>query len=301
MNELMVSVWCLAYNHEKYIRDCLEGFVNQKTNFKFEVIVHDDASTDGTPKIIEEYAKKYPSIIKPIYQKENQYSKGINIIKEYIKPKLTGKYVAVCEGDDFWCDRTKLQTQVDLMEQHLEYVACVHQTKIINCLTHRESRVVLYIEDCIIDILDVFKNDGPIYQISSLLYRKELVEKEPDFIYFSTIIWDYPFQIFLALNGKVYFVNKTMSVYRLYTDGSWSLRNKGRNADISFMNSMILILQAVDKYSDYKYHAFIDKQILKFEYMLWRINPKFTLLKEERFYKLNFTKILKLFLRMLLP
>lgn len=299
MSEIMVSVWCLAYNHEKYIRDCLEGFVNQKTNFKFEVIVHDDASTDSTADIIKEYADKYPDIIKPILQKENQYSKGVNIIKEYIKPNLRGKYVAVCEGDDYWCNNTKLQTQVDILENHLEYVACVHQTKVVNCINHRESSVVSYIDSRIIDILDVFKNDGPVYQISSLLYRKEVIAEEPSFIYFSNIIWDYPFQVFLALKGQVFFINKVMSVYRLYTAGSWSLRNKGRNADISFMKSMILILQAVDEYSNYKYHSFVDGHVLKFEYMIWRIAPTFKLLKTTRFYKLNFTKKVKLFLRML--
>ena len=76
-NEVLVSVYCLAYNHEKYIRDCLDGFVKQKTNFKFEVIVHDDASTDGTADIIKEYAAKYPDIIKPILQKDQNSSRRI--------------------------------------------------------------------------------------------------------------------------------------------------------------------------------------------------------------------------------
>jgi glycosyltransferase involved in cell wall biosynthesis len=104
MDEIMVSVSCCAYNHEKYIRKCLDGFVRQKTNFKFEVIVHDDASTDNTAEIIREYEKLYPNIIKPIYQKENQYSQGISIKKQYMLPKLQGKYIATCEGDDWWID-----------------------------------------------------------------------------------------------------------------------------------------------------------------------------------------------------
>ena len=73
---LMVTILCLVYNHESYIRQCLEGFVMQKTNFRFEAIVHDDASTDGTAAIIREYAEKYPDINKPIFETENQYSKG---------------------------------------------------------------------------------------------------------------------------------------------------------------------------------------------------------------------------------
>ena len=89
---IVVSVYCLAYNHEQYIRDALEGFVRQKTNFRYEVLVHDDASTDNTPAIIWEYAQKYPDIIKPIFQTENQYSKGVKILPEIIHPKSSGRY-----------------------------------------------------------------------------------------------------------------------------------------------------------------------------------------------------------------
>lgn len=90
-DKIMVSVYCLTYNHEKYIRDTLNGFISQVTNFKYEVFVHDDASTDKTASIIKEYANKYPNIIKPIFQTENQYSKGIRIFRTYIYPKMSGK------------------------------------------------------------------------------------------------------------------------------------------------------------------------------------------------------------------
>ena len=127
----LVSVYCLAYNHEKYIRETLEGFMRQKTDFSYEVIVHDDASTDGTANIIREYAEKYPEIIKPIIQTENQYSKGLLIFHSFIYPHIRGKYLAVCEGDDYWCDEYKLQKQVDWMEAHPDYSLCAHNSKII--------------------------------------------------------------------------------------------------------------------------------------------------------------------------
>lgn len=127
-NDVKVSVLCTAYNHEKFLRQCLDGFVMQKTNFKYEVIVHDDASTDGTKKIIEEYVKKYPELIKPIYQTQNQYSIDINIMDNILFPIAKGKYIAICEGDDYWCDENKLQIQYDFMEQHLECPACFHNT-----------------------------------------------------------------------------------------------------------------------------------------------------------------------------
>lgn len=119
--EVVVSICCITYNHEPYIRQCLDGFMMQKTTFPFEVLIHDDASTDGTADIIREYEIKYPDIVKPIYQKENQYSKGIAISRTYNYPRAKGKYIALCEGDDYWIDPLKLQKQVDFLETHSEY------------------------------------------------------------------------------------------------------------------------------------------------------------------------------------
>lgn len=127
---LMVTIRCIAYNHEPYIRECLEGFVMQRTNFKFEAIVHDDASTDGTAAIIKEYAEKYPDIIKPIFETENQYSKHDGSLRRIMDEHMHGKYVALCEGDDYWIDPLKLQKQVDFLEQHIEYTMCFHDVKI---------------------------------------------------------------------------------------------------------------------------------------------------------------------------
>ena len=119
-----VSIVTLAYNHGKYIRQCLEGFVMQVTDFPFEVIIHDDASTDDTAEIIREYEQKYPDIIKPIYQTENQYSKGVAIGATFLYPNAKGKYIAECEGDDWWTDPHKLQKQVDYMESHPKCSMC---------------------------------------------------------------------------------------------------------------------------------------------------------------------------------
>ena len=117
MDQIMVSIACTTYNHEKYIRNALEGFVSQKTSFLFEILVMDDASTDGTADIIREYEKKYPELIKPIYQKVNQYSQGLRPGQQN-RDRAIGKYIAICEGDDYWIDNHKLQKQVDYMEAH---------------------------------------------------------------------------------------------------------------------------------------------------------------------------------------
>lgn len=122
--QLMVSIQCCVYNQEKYIRQCLDGLVRQNTNFRFEAIVHDDASTDSSATIIREYAAKYPDIIKPILETENQYSKKDGTLGRIMDEASNGKYIAFCEGDDYWTDPGKLQKQVDFMEAHPEYSMC---------------------------------------------------------------------------------------------------------------------------------------------------------------------------------
>lgn len=127
-NNVEVSVLCSVYNHKKYIKRCLEGFINQRTNFKYDVWVHDDCSTDGSIDIIEKYADKYPDTIIPYYEDENQHNKGIAPIRKYVFPKTKGKYIAICEGDDYWCDASKLQKQYDFMEENLDCSMCCHNT-----------------------------------------------------------------------------------------------------------------------------------------------------------------------------
>ena len=114
---IMVSICCITYNQEKYIKDAIEGFLMQKTNFLFEIIIHDDASTDKTADIIREYQQKYPDKIRTILQKENQYKKGVRNSYTVFK-EAKGKYIAFCEGDDYWIDENKLQKQVNYMEEH---------------------------------------------------------------------------------------------------------------------------------------------------------------------------------------
>lgn len=120
--EPLVSVCCITYNHVRFIEEAIDSFLMQKTNFAFEVLVHDDASTDGTAGIIQEYAKRYPDIIRPIIQTVNQFAKCGLINPRFVFPKARGKYIALCEGDDYWTDCTKLQKQVQFLDNNPEYV-----------------------------------------------------------------------------------------------------------------------------------------------------------------------------------
>ncbi|WP_165771508.1 glycosyltransferase [Vreelandella nigrificans] len=128
--EPVVSVVCATYNHVDFIEDAIKGFVAQKTDFPFEVIIHDDASTDGTQEVIKKYARKYPELIRPIYQIENQYSQGKRV-GQLVKVSNSTKYIASCEGDDYWTDSNKLQLQFDFMESNPEYSVCYHNAVVV--------------------------------------------------------------------------------------------------------------------------------------------------------------------------
>lgn len=127
MTTPLVSVCCITYNHASFIRKCLDGFLMQQTDFPIEILIHDDCSTDGTTEIIKEYAAQYPDLIFPLYEEVNQYQQGkATEIDFYNYRRARGKYIAYCEGDDYWTDPLKLQKQVDFMELHPEYSVCFH-------------------------------------------------------------------------------------------------------------------------------------------------------------------------------
>lgn len=136
MTEVVVTVRCVAFNHARFIRRCLDGLLMQKTAFLYEIVVHDDASSDGTAEIVREYAQAYPDRIVAVLQKENVYSKGgFAAVIEAMSPYVHGRYTALCEGDDCWTDPGKLQRQVDFLESHPDYALCYTRS-----IKHFESR-----------------------------------------------------------------------------------------------------------------------------------------------------------------
>jgi glycosyltransferase involved in cell wall biosynthesis len=214
----MVSVQCLAYNHEKYIRECLEGLVNQKTDFKYEVIVHDDASTDNTVSIIKEYAEKYSEIIKPIFEKENLYKRDQARMRQIITEKLTGKYIAFCECDDYWIACDKLQKQVDFLETHPDYSMCFHSAK-----KQYETNTISWlkcedVEDRDYSPTEVFVNW--IVPTASILCRREAIENRMKMIGSNRILnGDITIVLSSAMIGKIRGMHEQMSVYRVQSSG----------------------------------------------------------------------------------
>lgn len=213
-NSIIVTVCCLTYNHEKFVKQCLEGFIMQKTDFHFEVLVHDDASTDKTQDIIREYERNYPEIIKPILQKENQYSKGNRaILATFCYPQAKGKYIAICEGDDYWIDPYKLQKQVDFLQSHPEYAMSYTYSKIYD---QRKSKI----EDYLIgQNFDNFNDLLIINRIPTLTtcIRTDVLIKYVNDIKPEKQNWlmgDYPMWLWIAFYYKIHFLPEATTVYR---------------------------------------------------------------------------------------
>ena len=285
---MKVSVYCMAYNHEKYIRSALEGFVNQKTTFDYEVFVHDDASTDNTASIIREYAERYPQIIKPIYQVENQHSKGINKFRAFILPHATGEYIASCEGDDYWIDETKLQRQVDFLDNHPEYSACVHNSYKLDMRT-QEKNVMFAALDYDIQVYNALEGIATCYQTASLMYRRKYADNRPQFYYNASKngFGDYPQAIFLALNGPIRYLGQTMSVYRFGTESSWTTRNrKDMHKSALHYQYVSQMLREVNEYTNGLYVDQIEKLILKNNYLSLYFDEKYEEMRKPEYREL---------------
>ena len=226
-NNILVSVCCITYNHEPYIRQCLEGFMMQKTTFPFEVLIHDDASTDETAGIIREYEVKYPNIIKPIYQKENQYSKGIRISPAFQYPRAKGKYIALCEGDDYWIDPYKLQKQVDFLEKHPGYSMCFHKARVINSQGNVVGGLYEDLEEKDYSSNEILQNW--IVPTASVLFKKEYTNKIPSSANY--LFGDIVLFLTMAECGKVHCIDEIMSVYRRLDTGMVNVKlNKDKQS-----------------------------------------------------------------------
>lgn len=222
----LVTIHCLVYNHEPYLRQCLDGFVMQKANFKFEAIVHDDCSTDGSAEIIREYAERFPNIIKPIYEEENQYSKdGFRGINKIMLTHTKGTYIAFCEGDDYWIDPLKLQKQVDILEKdnslNLVY------TGFKNIDSHdkpieRSYYDILQKQSPSGDILGMLFKKNYVMTVTAM-YRKSLYDSM--LLQRCPVFYDYSLALTAAMLGKVRFLSDKTACYRM-TPGSLIVSHK---------------------------------------------------------------------------
>lgn len=262
--DILVSICCITYNHEKYIKDALDSFLMQKTNFNFEILIHDDASTDDTAVIIKEYEKKYPEIIKPIYQKENQYSQGKNVLTIIFK-EAKGKYIAICEGDDYWIDPYKLQKQFDYMKKNEECGLCFHGVKVINAKSGKKlGEIKAASESRIISTSEIILGGGGFIGTNSIFSKREILQNLPEFFKKSPV-GDYPIQIITSSKNYAYFINEVMSVYRTNVNNSWTSQEFKLEKEIEIKQGLITMLKMFDEYSFYKYTESIKRKIKEYQ------------------------------------
>lgn len=228
MSEPVVSICSITYNHAPYIRQCLDGFLMQKTNFPFEIIINDDCSTDGTTEIIKEYAEKYPDLIKPIFHEENQYKKGVRgMFVKYVFPKAQGKYLALCEGDDYWIDPLKLQKQVDILESD-DSVSMVYTSfKTVDSkgnLMRRPDYENYKKRSFTGDVFYKLITSGNFIMTLTTCFRKEIYEN--DVIKGYPVMLDYALFLGVSSTGKAVFLPEETGCYRYVGNSATNANSK---------------------------------------------------------------------------
>lgn len=246
-DKVVVSVVCATFNHERYLEDALNGFLSQVTDFAFEIIVNDDASTDSTPTIIKRFQRLYPKIIKPNIQTTNQFTLGHKPLPIMLQ-KVRGELIAMCEGDDFWISNNKLQSQVEVFRQHPAISLCFHSAKELDIATNESELVCApFCQDQPVDMQSVILGKGGYMPTASLMYRnvklKLLVESYQD-----APIGDYFIQVFMSSQGGAYYINQPMCVYRRNAIGSWTESQANIEKKKKYNYSMV---EAIGVFSDF--------------------------------------------------
>lgn len=269
----MVSIRCTTYNQERYIAQAIESFLMQETNFPFEIIVHDDASADNTAKIIQKYEALFPKIIKPIYEKENQYSKKNGSLRKIVNGACRGKYVAYCEGDDFWCDKQKLQKQYDAMEQHPECSLCSHIVQSVSengiPLDRQDPPEGMFKENIIEQNYFcqkiIAEHTHPL-QTSSYFIRNSILQQHGSFFVAPGNGDEKILRISLFV-GKIYFFNSIMSCYRRESIGSWTLRNiYDKSKMYKLFQNTICLNNFFNEYTGFRFNQFVELGNKKIEF-----------------------------------
>lgn len=280
-NTCKVSVCCLTYNHEEYIRQALDSMVMQKTKFPFEIIVLDDASTDGTQQIIKEYCEKYPKLVKAVLQTENQYSRKVPIVNQIFYPLAQGEYIAYCEGDDYWTDPFKLQKQADFLDKNSDYVACTHECWEVD--ENGKKITDYYFNGCYKEhyTLKTHCNWQILSgQTATLMHRREgfLIESKNALKDLGElkITGDVKKTAILATRGAIYHTGLVMSHHRrVYSRGdSWSAKTAKDNLRVFYFDALDELANYIDEYLGIKisYEGFKIKMTITSLY-LYLIKP----------------------------
>ena len=226
IDQPVVSVCCITYNHEEYIEDALKGFLIQETDFPFEILIHDDASIDQTVEIIQEYEANYPRLIKPIYQTENYYSRGVKINPAFNFSRAKGEYIALCEGDDYWHNSSKIDLQYQKMKNYPDLNISFHPVEQCKEGGERVGSVRGYKgkKDVVFPQSSVVKGGGSFMMTPSIMIKKQSIDAIPAWFH-NVGVGDYFIQVLLSSRDALYF-SDVLSTYRVSSSNSFTVRNK---------------------------------------------------------------------------
>jgi len=262
MQTPLVSISLVAFNQGAFIRQAIESCLMQEVNFEYQIIIHDDASSDDTSQIIMEFAEKYPEKIIPIIQTENQWSKGVEIIDKFIIPKANSKYIAFLESDDYWIEPHKLQTQIDFLENNPDIAMCFTATKRIFPNSTKSPKLKRYKKhDAVCIEKDVIRWGGSLVDMCSAVVRRSIFDDAPDW-YYQAQTWDLTVPLLSLLHGKVYYLDNVSAVYRYLVSGSWTQKNV-REYERRKRNRMkvVRVTDGFDHETEQQYHRFVQGRL----------------------------------------
>ncbi len=254
----LITILCFTYNQEGYIESAINGFLNQRTDYSLEILIHDDASTDRTPEILSRYEKEYPDVIRVFYEKENQYSKGalFNAMKDHIR----GQLIAICEGDDFWCDPNKLQMQVEYMEEHKDCMITGTNGLQWDCRTNTMVSTDGFPREQDVSMEEILFYRKSCFPTASFVMRREVYYME-DF-YRGRGFSDWMHLLYARSHGKVHYFDRITCVYRFYAENSWTSRTYTHKGNyVAFTINMISFFEAFDANTSGRYHEIINNMV----------------------------------------
>lgn len=238
----VVSVCCIAFNHELYIEDAIRGFLIQETKFPIEIVIHDDASTDRTLNIVKKYVSEYPEIIKPILQTVNQYTRKRSAFVKDVFDKCRGRFIALCEGDDYWVCSQKLQAQVDVMQKKPGVNFSFHPVYVRRGDVLLQSSFVYDKE--IYSLEETLLADFHFIQTCSIMFLRDATSRFDFEIMKTSPIGDVFIRIWAINGGGAVFFDKVAAVYRQQSSGSWS---SGQCNARNFIDTHINIVKSLQR------------------------------------------------------
>lgn len=263
----LVSVHVLAFNHANFIKESLESILNQITDFEYDILVCDDASTDNTSEVVYDLINNHKQGDKIKYFK---HSLNIGMVNNaiFVTEKTSSKYIAICEADDYWIDNNKLQSQIDFLETNLDCSMCFHPVKCLDFINPEKSfikspNLTSFDAKSFFSVKDIIRLGGGAIATNSMVFKSDCISNFKEWIKIAKV-GDLPLMLLLTLRGNIGFLNKVMSVYRVSNPNSWTGNYlNSLNKKLGANNSLLKFWIEFNSYTKYRYCVYVTYPILR--------------------------------------